>query len=49
MEYYIIASLGGLFLGWFVQYLRTQNIRLNYELLKEKYNLCKVVRSWNLN
>ncbi len=39
MEYYIIASLGGLFLGWFVQYLRTQNIRLNYELLKEKYSL----------
>ena len=39
MEYYIIASLGSLFLGWFVQYLRTQNIRLNYELLKEKYNL----------
>jgi DNA recombination protein RmuC len=39
MEYYLIALFAGLFLGWFVQYIRTQNIRLNYELLKEKYGL----------
>jgi DNA recombination protein RmuC len=39
MEYYIFALLGGLFIGWFIQHLRTQNIRLNYELLKEKYSM----------
>lgn len=39
MEYYIISLAAGLFLGWLIQHLRTQSIRLNYELLKEKYSL----------
>lgn len=39
MEYYIIFLLVGILLGWIIQYLRTQSIRLNYELLKEKYYL----------
>jgi DNA recombination protein RmuC len=39
MEYYILALMVGLFFGWFIQHQRSQNLRLNYELLKEKYSL----------
>ena len=39
MEYYIASLLVGLFLGWLIQHLRSQSLRLNYELLKEKYSL----------
>ena len=39
MEYYILTFVSGLLIGVLLQYLRTQNIRLNHELLKEKYNL----------
>jgi DNA recombination protein RmuC len=39
MEYYIISLVVGLLLGSLIQHLRTQSIRLNYELLKEKYSL----------
>lgn len=39
MEFIILALVGGLFLGWTFNHLRTQKIRLDFELLKEKYSL----------
>ena len=39
MEFIILALVGGLFLGWTFNHLRTQKIRLDFELLKEKYAL----------
>lgn len=35
----ILALVGGLALGWLLNHLRTQKIRLDFELLKEKYSL----------
>ena len=39
MQYYIITFAVGLLLGWLIQFLRSQSLRLNFELLKEKYSL----------
>lgn len=39
MEFILLALVGGLFLGWTLNHLRTQNFRLEFELLKEKYSL----------
>lgn len=39
MAYIILALMGGLILGWIIQHLRMQKLLLNYELLKEKYQL----------
>lgn len=39
MEFIILALVGGLFLGWTFNHLRTQKIRMDFELLKEKYAL----------
>jgi DNA recombination protein RmuC len=39
MQYYIITFVVGLLLGWLIQFLRTQSLRLNFELIKEKYSL----------
>jgi DNA recombination protein RmuC len=39
MHYYIITFAVGLLLGWLIQFLRSQSLRLNFELLKEKYSL----------
>jgi DNA recombination protein RmuC len=39
MQYYLITFAVGLLLGWLIQFLRSQSLRLNFELLKEKYSL----------
>ena len=39
MEYYIFTFVVGLLLGWLIQFLRSQSLRLNFELLKEKFSL----------
>ena len=39
MQYYIITFVVGLLLGWLIQFLRSQTLRLNFELIKEKYAL----------
>lgn len=35
----LMSLVGGLFLGWLIQYLRTQKMLMSFELLKEKYSL----------
>jgi len=39
MGFIILALMVGLLLGWLIQHLRTQKLRLEFEVLKEKYNL----------
>jgi DNA recombination protein RmuC len=39
MHYYLITFGVGLLLGWLIQFLRSQSLRLNFELLKEKFSL----------